>query len=347
MKPPRFQLLVTRSARRFSRHLKYSHPANVPIPKAETGDNDGQSCSGVTGGFGLAGDVGASPRISAEGRSGRGMGCLRAAASRIRTVLQHFHQYRDRQAPWREAVRLVSRAARLAGAHRGLSRGRRGAIRRCRREGAGERRTDGGRCRHCRDRLLDRDCDAKPRGAGRRPDGLPLRRHARAGVRARLRRRRLGAVDRVAPRAGAAGHQRAAGRRSNSARSRFASTNSPRPTSSPPACSATAPPRSCCARAMAARRRSRLPANIFGRTRSASWAGMSIPTDSASSFAAPSRISSRASRPRRDAKFSRSMRLSRDDDRSVHLPSRRRQGHHRAGTRAARSTRARSTMSGR
>ena len=68
------------------------------------------------------------------------------------------------------------------------------------------------RYRHHRHRLLHRHRDAEPRSAGRRPHGVSLRRRARAGVRARLRRRRLGPVDRRAAGAGAARQQCAAGR---------------------------------------------------------------------------------------------------------------------------------------
>jgi alkylresorcinol/alkylpyrone synthase len=53
-------------------------------------------------------------------------------------------------------------------------------------------------------------------------------------------------------------------------------TNSQRPTSWPSACSATAPPRSSCAREMAVQLKSRMPASIFGPIRSGSWAGASI-----------------------------------------------------------------------
>jgi alkylresorcinol/alkylpyrone synthase len=46
----------------------------------------------------------------------------------------------------------------------------------------------------------------------------------------------------------------------------------------------------CCVQAMAVRRRSRMPANTFGRIRLALWAGASIPKGSGSSSAAPSPI---------------------------------------------------------
>ena len=114
---------------------------------------------------GLAGDIGPPQCVPAEGRSGRGVGRLRQPLSRIRTLLQHFRQYRHHQAPRRKAVRLVSRTARLAGAHRGFSRRRRGAVRRCRRKGAGKRPPLRPRHRHRRDGLLDRDRDAEPGGA--------------------------------------------------------------------------------------------------------------------------------------------------------------------------------------
>ena len=104
-----------------------------------------------------------------------------------------------------------------------------GAVHRGRRKGVGERGCSRGRNRYRRDGLLDRHRHAEPRCAGPPPHGLSIRRLARAGVRPWLRRRSLGPLDRLASGAGAARHQRAAWWRSNSARSRFGSTNSPRP----------------------------------------------------------------------------------------------------------------------
>ena len=205
------------------------------------------------------------------------MGRVRPPAAAIRNAFEHFRQYRHHQAPRREAVRLVSRTARLAGANQSLSRGRRGAVCRGRREGAGECATHRRRDRHHRHRLLDRHRDAEPGGARRRPDGIPRRRHARAGVRPRLRRRRFGPVDRGAAGAGAARHQRAAGR----GRALLAGASARRTHQGQ--YRRHQPVRRRRRRADPARRRrrrddgSRIPANICGRIRSASWAGMSIP----------------------------------------------------------------------
>src|SRR4051812_16647355 len=121
---------------------------------------DAQSC------LGLAGDIGTSTRVFTEGCSGRRMGRVRASLPGVRSFLQHFFEYRNHQATCREAVRLVPRVARLAGAHGGLSERCRGAV--CGGGGKGACRctSDRRRDRHCRDGLLNRYCDPESGGPG-------------------------------------------------------------------------------------------------------------------------------------------------------------------------------------
>ena len=138
--------------------------------------------------------------------------CDGRALSGVRIAFQPVCQHRHPPPLRRQADRMVSRAARLARAHAGLSRRRRNAVHRRRAQGDGACRSLGRRCRHRRHGVFDRDRHADARGARRRQARLSPRRFARAGVRPRLRRRRVGPVDRRAAGAGAARQQRAAGR---------------------------------------------------------------------------------------------------------------------------------------
>ena len=73
-------------------------------------------------------------------------------------------------------------------------------------------RSRGQRYRHRRHRMFDGHRDADAGSAGRRAAWFSYRRVTRAHIRSGMRGRRVGPVNRVAARAGAARHQRAAGR---------------------------------------------------------------------------------------------------------------------------------------
>ena len=133
-------------------------------------------------------------------RGGRGSTRnLCAPLRRLRADGAGFHHVGHRSAAHGHAARLVSLDAGLAGAQRGLSRGRPRPVRR----GRDSRACGGGmcgvRCRHDRHDLLDRCRHAQSRSARGAPHGVPPRCRARAGVRPWMRGWRLRSGARRSP----------------------------------------------------------------------------------------------------------------------------------------------------
>ena len=272
----------------------------------------------------------------ADRRGGGGARHLRPSLCRLRAHGAGLHDVRHRSAPHGEAARLVSHRAGLAGAQRGLSRGRQELF-----VDAATRALAAAGCAASEvDTIVTISSTGiatpslEARVAG--PHGLSRRRRARAGVRPRLRRRRLGPGDRQPPGARRGRARPCCWSPSRSAPPPSAWTSSRRPTWSRPPCSATARrPASLRAGRGRASRGSRARASICGPTRSTSWAGRStrrglgvIFDRSIPPFAEQQvgpAVDEHPGAHRRGARVGRSLRL----------PSRRRQGDHGAGDDAA------------
>src|SRR5712664_246527 len=172
--------------------------------------------------------------------------------------------------------------------------------------------------------------NAKSRSPCCSRDGLPIRRHPRAGVWSRLRRRRVGFVDRVAPRTSATGYQRAVG----DDRALHACA-SPRRTHQGQHC-CRQPVRRRRSGGDIARRRWRCDAGREFRraplARHARHHGLECRSGRLRCHLPPyhPRFRHRASQPRRDADSGSHAAVD-GRHRPVHLPSRRHQGRQRAG----------------
>ena len=232
---------------------------------------DAQGCPG------LAGDFGTSPHILTEGRAGRGVGHLRQPLSRISSG-----SLASSPIPESSSVTASSRstgtlnAARLAGAHRGLSRGRRGAVRRAATKALASAGTH----------ASDIDTVVTVSSTGIATPSLEARVARRMGFRSDVARVPVFGLGCAGGVSGLSIASRLAQARPGSnvllvavelctlalrldelTKANIVAT----------ACSATAPPRACCAPAMAARADRDCAASISGRTPSTSWAGRSIP----------------------------------------------------------------------
>ena len=148
-----------------------------------------------------------------------------------------------------------------------------------------------GRDRRRRHRFDDRHRHAQPRRAVDRADGAAPRRTAAADLWAGLRRRRASASPARRARRWRRRARPCCFWLSSCALCRFAATTGRRATSSPPRCSATAPPARCCRPRVLGRRSSRA-ASTPGPAASTSWVGTSPMTASERFSRATSRSSS-------------------------------------------------------